>query len=76
VAQEGASNGLFEFVEKRLRASGNDLLGQCVYLNKGITNQAIRFLNIPPSSNSELFHQLRGALSKHWNSDSRAIRTA
>ena len=36
-----------KFVEERLRASGNDLLGQCVYLNKSITNQAIRFLNIP-----------------------------
>jgi hypothetical protein len=36
-----------KFVEERFRASGNDLLGQCVYLNKSITNQATRFLNIP-----------------------------
>ena len=36
-----------KFVEERLRASGNDLLGQRVYLNQGSTNQAVRFLNIP-----------------------------
>lgn len=36
-----------KFVEEGLRASGNELLGQGVYLQQSITNQAIRFLNIP-----------------------------
>jgi hypothetical protein len=36
-----------KFVEERLRASPNDPLGQSVYLNKGVSNQAIRFRNIP-----------------------------
>jgi hypothetical protein len=36
-----------KFVEERLRASRNDRLRQSVYLNKGISNQAIRFRDIP-----------------------------
>lgn len=36
-----------KFVEEGLRASRNELFGQGVYLNKSVTNQAIRFLNIP-----------------------------
>jgi hypothetical protein len=57
-----------KFVEERLRARREYLLGQRVYLNKGITNQAIRFLNIPSVIHwVKLFHQLQW-LTKHRNS--------
>jgi len=36
-----------KFVEESLRASGNELLGQGVYLEQSIANEATRFLNIP-----------------------------
>lgn len=36
-----------KFIEQRLRASGDDLLGQRVYLDEGIANQAVRLLNFP-----------------------------
>lgn len=36
-----------KFVEESLCPSGNELLGHGIYLNKCITNQAIRFLYVP-----------------------------